>query len=202
MNTGQCERELKTLVALLIACLFVPACASNSSPSVPGNNQWFGCRTSSAGEGWECHEGELVEPDRIQEPEENPGPAPEEEGPDPQSAIPVSEEQELQQFHAQTVLEAEQDQAFMSSGSLEGDGSAAAKYSVQLAAFTDRDRRDTYLLESPIARTDLILAQDLRSGQTWWLVLYGNYQTYSEAVRAKGHLIEHFGMTNAWIKPL
>lgn len=202
MNTGQCERELKTLVALLITCLLVSACTSNSSPSVSGNNQWFGCRTSSVGEGWECHEGELVEPDRIQNPEGNPEPAPEEQAPDPQSVIPLSEEQELQQFHVQTVLEAEQDQTFMSSGSLEGDGNTSANYSVQLAAFTDRDRRDTYLLESPIARTDLILAQDLRSGQTWWLVFYGNYQTYSEAVRAKEQLIEHFGMTNAWIKPL
>lgn len=107
-----------------------------------------------------------------------------------------------QEATVQTDLKAEYDEAFTAPENTGPPVSADANYSVQIAAFTDRGRRDTYILESPVDRADLILSQGLRSGKTWWLVLYGSYHDYAEALEAQSHLAENYGLTETWIKPL
>ena len=189
MNTGQCAGLLKILAILFPVCLLT-ACASNSSPFTSENNQWFSCRTSSSDNGWDCHQRDLVEPDKIQTSEKSAQPA---SGQD-QVASLVSKEQEPDHSPVQTALTSENNKAPLPSGNVH--------YSLQLAAFTVEERRDRYLLEMPIARADLILSQDQGAGQTWWLVLYGNYQEYSEALKVQEYLADNFGILDTWVKPL
>ncbi len=204
MHLGQSANVLKTGVVLVAACLLTSACGTNTRPrTVTEDEGWIRCHPSGSGEGWDCVKGTdfragYQSPGQIADNEDETGTSvmtaassnqPALTSPTPnQPYSPPDDTQNPEEASVEPneVLEEER----------------IARYRIQLAAFQTQARRDAYIKSLSIDRSALTLSRSQRAGQTWWLVSYGNYQEYADALEAQTELAQGYGLTDTWIRPL
>lgn len=216
MNKCQLSSVLKALARLLLVPLLIVgliACSSNSGRAPASTGQWYSCQAAETRSGWNCREGYSgdsvpTKPSATMSATDSSAESASAStvshvsvsANDQESGQPKIHEPEPKQV--QTDLKTVKPTTVeLSDGQIDED-EKVANYSIQLAAFTTEERRNSYLEQIPIARLELILESGQRDGQIWWLVLYGQYQNYQQALEAQEYLVGTYGMTNTWIKPL
>ena len=211
MSVPRCP---KALVLLLFVNLV--ACSSNSERSPASTGQWFSCQAAESRGGWNCREGYIGDSTSAPVPAQASTSAIESNAESSSSSAEsqTSSASTLGQDSMQSPIqkpELEQAQAVagmavsevqeLSVGQDTGKD-LGINYSVQLAAFTTEERRESFLAQIPVARSELILEKAQRDGKSWWLVLYGGYQNYQQALEGQEYLFGTYGVSNTWIKPL
>ncbi len=189
MYKCQLSDVLKALIALLFVSLV--ACSSNSGQAPASTGQWFTCQAADSRSGWSCREGYFEDSASVSVPASEHAPELS------RSTDSISESEQVEPV----VKTALTDVTASSEGEIT-DAGLGVNYSIQLAAFSTEERRENYLQQTPIARSELILERGQRDGQSWWLVLYGRYQNYQEALEAQRYLVSTYDVSNTWIKPV
>lgn len=76
------------------------------------------------------------------------------------------------------------------------------RYSIQLAAFQAEAKRRSFLESKGLTESQVTLTQEERVGMSWWLVLYGEFETVAEAKIEQVEIETEFDLSGTWIKPV
>jgi septal ring-binding cell division protein DamX len=204
MHLRQYENALNAGTALFVVCLLIGGCATNNNIQATSEHEsWIRCESSVSGDSWNCSKGESSGSDSNESEPERPLRDREER----RKTSPVSSEGTPGAGTFSPVQETENSTNIPevpagTDSTSRNDADGQARYSIQLAAFLSRERRDSSLPNIELGQVELQLSQSQSSGRTWWLVLYGSYREYAEALEAQAELVQSHGLTGTWIKPL
>lgn len=172
------------ITGLCLLLVTLTGCSTVTRQSVQSTDEWIQCKTDEFGEAWVCVSGR----GRTKAPVSAANP------PDAVSARALVESEVSPKNPNADDMPSVNDAVSMTAARPSG-------FSIQLAAFRSAERRDRYVDSLPLVKDDLILTESEQGGQSWSLVLYGDYPSLSEARIAQDRLRQNLGIQDSWIKP-
>lgn len=100
-------------------------------------------------------------------------------------------------------VEARYDESQPSTASRENDEDFYdPHYSIQLAAFKTEQKREQFVADKGLSALQLTLVTEGRLGETWWIALYGEFETVQEARLEQAEIEAEYSLSGTWIKPV